>query len=169
MNHHKHCWRLGVCVCVFWHFCYSEKRILRLSLAWKAASLTAVRWEYVEQLSAIASLQQCMCAHRGGSVACIHEFLIFASGVCVCVCVCMHACMYFWISCVHACVLTVSFRLCVWVDEHKGCFNKKQWRSCGHCTAYHWHSSSYNPWSHSPLTPVISNVSVFVFFFFLTI
>lgn len=36
-----------------------------------------------------------VCAHRGGSAACICVFLIFLSLVCVC------ACVHAWISCVH--------------------------------------------------------------------
>lgn len=125
-----------VCVCFHRNFCYSEKRISRPSVAWKAMKPYS---SGVTFSCCLTSAWQ-LCVHECAWVflasmaygwACSMHMYIF--NVCIHVfCVCF-ICMY-----VFNCVLLA---LCVGAQ---GLFLKEWCWSSGHCSACHWHGSSLN-------------------------
>lgn len=130
----------GARVCVRFHrnVCYSEKRISRPSVAWKAMKPYS---SGVTFSCCLTSAWQ-LCVHECAWVflasmayggACSMHMYIF--NVCTHVfCVCF-ICMY-----VFNCVLLA---LCVG-GRAQGLFLKEWCWSSGHCSACHWHGSSLN-------------------------
>lgn len=142
MNHRKHC--CCSCVCLFWQkllLQWKKRKLLRPSV-----SLTAVKCEYAERLSAAVSplTRDSFCAHGCRSEACVSVFIILVSCRVACVSV-----FYAWMREVCVCVSALSrcmcrcallaLCLCAWA---RGLFKYKH--------------SAARVGSASPLTPVLS-------------